>query len=162
MNEFVQMLSKIYFENDGEFDSLTGALAPNRFNQIVKREIDLVKRSKEKLAVISITLEPQNLTKDLPTGIDINERVLIVEEMLIEVHFQIKSGLREVDCVCRVSKLGFWILTKLTSQSDSKVLVERIRALISEKFSISVIEYTPGDSLLQWYEKIDLQHFKQA
>ena len=35
----------IYFENDGEIDLLTGSMAPSRFNQTVKRDIDLAKRN---------------------------------------------------------------------------------------------------------------------
>ena len=161
MNDFEQILAKIYFENDGETDLLTGALAPARFNQIVKREIDLSKRSKEKLAIISIGIAPQNLIQNNSIKVEIDQQVLLIEELLIESYFQIKRAIRDVDCVCRVSKLGFWILAKLTTQSDSGVLVNRIKALITEKSMISVIDYVPEDLLLQWYEKIDQQHFRQ-
>lgn len=161
MNEFAQILTKIYFENDGEIDLLTGAIAPARFNQIVKREIDLSKRSKGKLAIISIVLPSQNLIKNITIESDINQQALIVEESLIELHFKIKRDLREVDCICRVSKLGFWILAKIAAESDSQILVERVKALIPQESSVSVINYTPGDLQLQWYEKIDQQHFKQ-
>ena len=42
-----KLLTEIYFENDGEIDLLTGAIAPNRLNQIIEREVNLSKRNSE-------------------------------------------------------------------------------------------------------------------
>jgi hypothetical protein len=53
----IEIQESLFFENDGEIDLLTGAMAPNRFNQIVKRDIEMAERNGASLAIISVKLD---------------------------------------------------------------------------------------------------------
>lgn len=150
-----KLLTEIYFENDGEIDLLTGAIAPNRLNQIIEREVNLSKRNSENLTMVSVNLELNSIQ-----SIGIREQVLEIEAQLIQIYFRIKALLREVDCIGRVSTHGFWVFIKVKTSSDSSKLVDRIKEISPGNLVISVIDYTQGESQLQWYEKIDKDHFK--
>lgn len=150
-----KLLTEIYFENDGEIDLLTGAIAPNRLNQIIEREVNLSKRNSENLTMVSVNLDLNSIQ-----SIGIREQVLEVEAQLIQIHFRIKALLREVDCIGRVSTHGFWVFIKVKTSSDSSKLVDRIKEISPGNLVISVIDYTHRESQLQWYEKIDKEHFK--
>jgi hypothetical protein len=150
-----KLLAEIYFENDGEIDLLTGAIAPNRLNQIIEREVNLSKRNSDNLTIISVNLDLNSIT-----SIGIQEQVLEIESQLIQIHFRIKALLREVDCIGRVSTHGFWVFIKVKTSSDSSKLVDRIKDVSPGNLVISVIDYTQGESQLQWYEKIDKEHFQ--
>ena len=52
MDENLQFLSDIYFVNNGEIDLLTGAMAPERFNQILARDLQLAGRNLTQLSII--------------------------------------------------------------------------------------------------------------
>ncbi len=150
-----KLLAEIYFENDGDTDLLTGAIAPNKLNQIIEREVKLSKRNLDNLTIISVNLDLNSIISN-----EIKERVLEIESQLIQIHFQIKSLLREVDCVGRVSTHGFWVFIKVKTSSDSSKLVDRIKEVAPGNLIISIIDYTQGESQLQWYEKIDKVHFQ--
>lgn len=149
------LLAKIYFENDGQFDLLTGAMAPNRLNQIIEREVNLSKRNSENLAIISVKLDLKTMK-----SVEINGVVLEIESALIQIHFQIKSLLREIDCIGRVSTNGFWIFIKLSTSIDSTIIIDRIKVLTPDNLIISVITHLKGESQLQWYERVDQEHFQ--
>jgi GGDEF domain-containing protein len=150
-----KLFAEIYFENDGEFDLLTGAIAPNRFNQIIDREVKLSKRNLENLAIISVSLDLNSVK-----SIEKSEQILEIESQLIQTHFKIQSLLREIDCIGRVSTLGFWVFIKVRTISDSSKLVNRIKDLVPDNLIFSIIDYTQGESQLQWYERIDKEHFQ--
>ena len=150
-----KLLTEIYFENDGEIDLLTGAIAPNRLNQIIEREVNLSKRNSENLTMVSVNLDLNSIQ-----SIGIREQVLEIEAQLIQIYFRIKALLREIDCIGRVSTHGFWLFIKVKTSSDSSKLVDRIKEISPGNLVISVIDYTQGESQLQWYEKIDKEHFK--
>ena len=54
MINLIEIQESLFFENDGEIDLLTGAMSPNRFNQIVKRDIEIAERNGNSLAIISV------------------------------------------------------------------------------------------------------------
>jgi GGDEF domain-containing protein len=149
----------IYFENDGEIDLLTGSMAPSRFNQTVKRDIDLAKRNGDLLAIISLKIDLPELIKNKYFN-QSNEQVKSdLESLLIEMNFKLKSILRSSDCVSRVSVSGFWILINSASEENLDVLSEEIKKMSPEFMKIHIIRR--GDYLdqLSWYEKIDQLHF---
>jgi len=41
MNNYLDQVREVFFINNGETDLLTGSSAPNLFNQLVKRDIQL-------------------------------------------------------------------------------------------------------------------------
>ncbi|MGA0079423.1 MAG: hypothetical protein ACO3IO_01975 [Candidatus Nanopelagicus sp.] len=45
MNNYLDQVREVFFINNGETDLLTGSSAPNLFNQLVKRDIQLRKRN---------------------------------------------------------------------------------------------------------------------
>jgi len=149
----------IYFENDGEIDLLTGSMAPSRFNQTVKRDIDLAKRNGDLLAIISLRIELPALIKSKYLNQPIEQVKLDVESLLIEINFKLKSILRSSDCISRVSVSGFWILINSASEENLDVLSEEIKKMFPEFMKIHIIRR--GDYLdqLSWYEKIDQLHF---
>jgi len=66
MNNLIEIQESLFFKNDGEIDLLTGAMAPNRFNQIVRRDIEISERNGTPLAIISLRLNLENLlTKEI-------------------------------------------------------------------------------------------------
>jgi len=149
----------IYFENDGEIDLLTGSMAPSRFNQTVKRDIDLAKRNGDLLAIISLKIDLPELIKNKYFN-QSNEQVKSdLESLLIEINFKLKSILRSSDCISRVSVSGFWILINSASEENLSIHSEQIKKIYPEFLKIHIIRR--GDYLdqLSWYEKIDQFHF---
>ena len=45
MNNYLDQVREVFFINNGETDLLTGSSAPNLFNQLVKRDIQLASRT---------------------------------------------------------------------------------------------------------------------
>ncbi len=56
MEDSRQMMPDLFFKNNGEIDLLTGTIAPNQFNQIVRRDSQLSDRNGSKLNIISISI----------------------------------------------------------------------------------------------------------
>lgn len=48
------VLESIFFVNNGEIDLLTGTMAPDRFNQLVNRDIAIANRNHSTLGMVSI------------------------------------------------------------------------------------------------------------
>jgi GGDEF domain-containing protein len=122
----------IYFENDGEIDLLTGSMAPSRFNQTVKRDIDLAKRTGELLTIISLRIELGEVIKNMYVDQPIEPIKSEVESRLIEINFKLQSILRASDCISRVSVTGFWILINSASEENLYLLSERINNLFQK------------------------------
>ena len=152
----------IYFENDGEIDLLTGAMAPNRFNQFVKRDIDLANRNGNALSMISIKLE----TTKMPEIKNSSESVFLIgkqiETLLIEIKFKLSKFLRESDCLSRVSTTGFWLFINTPDQSGLLTLHNRIRENLPEFVTIEVVSREKNQDQQSWYEKIDEKHFQKS
>lgn len=159
MNNSAAIENAIYFENDGEIDLLTGSMAPNRFNQIVKRDIDLTKRSGDLLAMISLRIDLPELIKNRNLGQATEQVKAEVESLLVEINFRLKSILRSSDCVSRVSVTGFWILINSTSKENLSLLSERINNLFPNLIKLKVIQKMNNQDQFTWYEKIDKEHF---
>ena len=95
MNDFEQILTKIYFENDGETDLLTGALAPARFNQLVKREIDLISLANVSGKQIHINDFHCNL-------FEVNAEISIMGRLPIDIPFQGMSNPKSIEITATV------------------------------------------------------------
>ena len=149
----------IYFENDGEIDLLTGSMAPNRFNQTVKRDIDLANRNSDLLAIISLRIDLPELIKNRYVNQPIDQVKLELESLLIELNFKLKSILRSSDCISRVSVTGFWILINSASEENLSQLAERINKLFPESIRVEVIQRINNQDQASWYEMVDKKHF---
>lgn len=159
MVNYSSIENAIYFENDGEIDLLTGSIAPNRFNQIVKRDIDQANRSGDLLAMISLKIDLAELVKNRYQNQSIENIKLEIESQLIEIHFKLKSILRSSDCVSRVSTVGFWIFINSANPENLALLSERINKLFTGQFKLEVITRAKNQDQFSWYEMIDHQHF---
>jgi GGDEF domain-containing protein len=149
----------IYFENDGEIDLLTGSMAPNRFNQTVKRDIDLANRNSDLLAIISLRIDLPELIKNRYVNQPIDHVKLELESLLIELNFKLKSILRSSDCISRVSVTGFWILINSASEENLSQLAERINKLFPKSIRVEVIQRINNQDQASWYEMVDKKHF---
>jgi len=56
MNNYLDQVREVFFINNGETDLLTGSSAPNLFNQLVKRDIQLASRNNARLSIISLSV----------------------------------------------------------------------------------------------------------
>ena len=159
MVNYSSIENALYFENDGEIDLLTGSIAPNRFNQIVKRDNDLANRNGNLLAMISLKINLPELAESRYKNQSIESIKLELESSLIEVHFKLKSILRASDCISRISATGFWIFINSTNSENLKLLCERIHDLFTNLIKIEVIPREKNQDQSSWYELIDLRHF---
>jgi len=159
MNNLIEIQESLFFKNDGEIDLLTGAMAPNRFNQIVSRDIEISERNGTPLAIISLRLNLENLlTKELKSQNLITIKSDI-EAMLVKINFDLKSIIRGSDCVSRVSQTGFWIFINGATSDGLQLLSDRINDLISTDISINIVLRDKNQDQLSWYRSIDLKHF---
>ena len=159
MIDSVAIENAIYFENNGEIDLLTGSLAPSRFNQTVKRDIDLATRNGDLLAIISLKIDLPELIKNKYLNQPTEQVKLDVESLLIEINFKLKSILRSSDCISRVSVTGFWILINSASEENLSLLLERIIHIFPENIKLKVIQRMRDQDQFSWYEMIDKVHF---
>jgi hypothetical protein len=149
----------IFFENDGEIDLLTGSMAPNRFNQIVKRDIEISERNGNPLAIISLKLDlSEFLSKEKTDSTTINTKS-DVEAYLVEINFKLTSILRGSDCITRVSKTGFWILINSIKSDGLLILENRIKNTFPSYIIMKVIHRKAGQDQMSWYQSIDTDHF---
>ena len=59
MNKYEEVIQSIFLSNDGQIDLLTGALAPDQFDQIAKRDLGIADRNSSQTAIISVVLDLQ-------------------------------------------------------------------------------------------------------
>ena len=158
MNKYEEVIQSIFLSNDGQIDLLTGALAPDQFDQIAKRDLAISDRNSSQTAIISVVL---NLQQYLPAiyAAELDKMKSDIESELVKLYFELKSIFRQTDCICRVSKLGFWILLNGSSEEDTKQLVERTNKLLPEFVQINPCQRLKDEKLLDWYQRIDKLHF---
>jgi hypothetical protein len=60
MKKYESVIDSIFLSNNGEIDLLTGAIAPDRFDQIVKRDLAMAQRNSTNISMISTAV---NLTQ---------------------------------------------------------------------------------------------------
>jgi len=158
MEKYQKEIDLIFFTNNGEIDQLTGAMAPDRFDQIVKRDLAISDRSQSNLSMISITLD---IEKFLATEVEQESATVIstIEGELVKITFSLRSIFRESDCICRVSQLGFWVFFVSKSQSESAQVIERAHKLLPSHCNISISHRGVSEKQLDWYTKIDQIHF---
>lgn len=152
MEDSRQMMPDLFFKNNGEIDLLTGTIAPNQFNQIVRRDSQLSDRNGSKLSIISISINMKKIHNQ--------DSQLLLENALIEVNFKLKQIFRNSDCICRISQLGFWVLVTGVDDEISQDILKRVKQVLPNYFEIEISHRTKGQSQLDWYSQIDELHFK--
>ncbi len=158
MNKYESVIDSIFLSNNGEIDLLTGAISPDRFDQIVKRDLAIAQRNSANISMISTAI---NLLQFFADNQAVNpiEQQSLIENELVNLHFNLKSTFRQSDCICRVSKLGFWILLNGADKTTTDQLVERLIKELPNYITVSMSLWQQGESILDWYKKVDQIHF---
>jgi len=158
MNKYESVIDSIFLSNNGEIDLLTGAISPDRFDQIVKRDLAIAQRNSASISMISTAINlPQFFTDN--QAVDPIEQQSLIENELVNLHFNLKSTFRQSDCICRVSKLGFWILLNGTDKTTTDQLVERLIKELPNYITVGMSLWQQGESILDWYKRVDQIHF---
>lgn len=160
MINLIEIQESLFFENDGEIDLLTGAMSPNRFNQIVKRDIEIAERNGGPLAIISLKLDIEKLLAKELKDVSVKMIKSEIESFLIKINFDLKSITRGSDCISRVSQTGFWIFINAATPEGLQLLKNRIIDLIPTNISVEIIPREKNQNQSSWYQSVDLKHFK--
>ena len=158
MNMYESVIDSIFLSNNGEIDLLTGAISPDRFDQIVKRDLAIAQRNSANISIISTAINlPQFFTDN--QAVEPIEQQSLIENELVNLHFNLKSTFRQSDCICRVSKLGFWILLNGADKTTTDQLVERLIKELPNYITVGMSLWQQGESILDWYKRVDQIHF---
>lgn len=158
MNMYESVIDSIFLSNNGEIDLLTGAISPDRFDQIVKRDLAIAQRNSLAISIISAAINLPRFFSENQTEDSIEPKSLIESE-LVNLHFKLKSTFRQSDCICRVSKLGFWILLNGSDKISTDQLAKRLVKELPKYISVGISLWHQGESILDWYKRVDQIHF---
>lgn len=158
MKKYESVIDSIFLSNNGEIDLLTGAIAPDRFDQIVKRDLAMAQRNSANISMISTAVNLTQFFEDNQT-LGALEQQSMIESELVNLHFNLKSTFRQSDCICRVSKLGFWILLNGADKSTSDQLVDRLVRELPKFITVGMCLWQQDESILDWYKRVDQIHF---
>jgi len=158
MKKYESVIDSIFLSNNGEIDLLTGAIAPDRFDQIVKRDLAMAQRNSANISMISTAVNLTQFFEDNQT-LDALKQQSMIENELVNLHFNLKSTFRQSDCICRVSKLGFWILLNGADKSTSDQLVDRLVGELPKFITVGMCLWKQDESILNWYKRVDQIHF---
>ena len=158
MTDHDEIAEQIFFVNNGEIDLLTGAIAQSRFDQIIKRDMQLSRRNHTQLLIISVRLNLKNYLASI-NQIEIAQIKTEVESELVKTYFQLQNIFRQSDCICRISTTGFWIFLAGIDKSAGDQLLTRAGDLLPEYLDLASSYYNSGESQLEWYAQIDQLHF---
>jgi GGDEF domain-containing protein len=158
MIDHTEIAEQIFFANNGAIDLLTGALSQSRFDQIVKRDLQLSSRNQNQLIIISVRFNLKDyLVNNKQIGTD--QVKTEVESELVKIYFHLQNLFRQSDCISRVSTLGFWIFLTGVSKSDGELLLTRTSDLLPKYLDLAISYHNSGDSQLDWYAQLDKLHF---
>ena len=157
MNEHAEMAEQIYFANNGAIDLLTGAISQSRFDQIVKRDLQLSHRNQNQLIIISIRFNLNNYLA-INNQMGAEQIKTEVESELVKIYFDLQNIFRQSDCICRISTLGFWVFLTGMSKSDGELLLTRTSDLLPKYLDLAIYYHNSGESQLDWYAQIDKLH----
>ena len=158
MKKYESVIDSIFLSNNGEIDLLTGAISPDRFDQIVKRDLAIAQRNPADISIISTAINLTHFFADNQT-LDSIEQQSIIENELVNLHFKLKSTFRQSDCICRVSKLGFWILLNGADKKTTEQLVDRLVKELPKFITVGMCLWQQGESILDWYKRVDMMYF---
>lgn len=160
MTDLSVISEQIFFVNNGEIDLLTGAIAQSRFDQIIKRDMQLSRRNQTQLAIISASLNIPNYL-ETKNQIDLNQIKIEIENELVKTYSLLQNIFRRSDCICRISTTGFWIFLAGTDKTSSDQLLTRARSLLPKNLDLAISHHNNGDTQLDWYAQIDQLHFSK-
>jgi len=159
MDENPQFLSDIYFVNNGEIDLLTGAMAPERFNQILARDLQLADRNLTQLSIIyaklNIGILLNNKLSNNQSQLELNKIISDLEAELVRVAFLLKNVFRQSDCICRVHQIGFWIFLVGSGEFQLNQLILRAKQALPPYLELEISYRKKNENLIDWYARVD-------
>lgn len=158
MNDHTEIVEEIFFTNNGAIDLLTGAISQSRFDQIVKRDLQLSYRNQNQLIIISVRFNVKNYLEN-NNQMGTEQLKTEVESELVKIYFDLQNIFRQSDCICRISTLGFWIFLTGINKSDGELLLARTSDLLPNYLDLAISYHNSGESQLDWYAQIDKLHF---
>lgn len=158
MNDHTEIVEEIFFTNNGAIDLLTGAISQSRFDQIVKRDLQLSYRNQNQLIIISVRFNLKNYLEN-NNQMGTEQLKTEVESELVKIYFDLQNIFRQSDCICRISTLGFWIFLTGINKSDGELLLARTTDLLPNYLDLAISYHNSGESQLDWYAQIDKLHF---
>jgi len=158
MNDHTEIVEEIFFTNNGAIDLLTGAISQSRFDQIVKRDLQLSYRNQNQLIIISVRFNLKNYLEN-NNQMGTEQLKTEVESELVKIYFDLQNIFRQSDCICRISTLGFWIFLTGINKSDGELLLARTSDLLPNYLDLAISYHNSGESQLDWYGQIDKLHF---
>ena len=158
MNDHTEIVEEIFFTNNGAIDLLTGAISQSRFDQIVKRDLQLSYRNQNQLIIISVRFNLKNYLEN-NNQMGTEQLKTEVESELVKIYFDLQNIFRQSDCICRISTLGFWIFLTGINKSDGELLLARTTDLLPNYLDLAVSYHNSGENQLDWYAQIDKLHF---
>ena len=162
MDESMQFVSDVYFENNGEIDLLTGAMAPERFNQILARDLQLADRNLTQLSIIKAKMNIEMLLGDKFSNnkpqLNYEEVVSDLEAELVRVAFLLKNVFRQSDCICRVHQIGFWIFLVDSGEFQLNQLILRAKQALPPYLDLEISYREKNENQIDWYARVDSLH----
>ena len=158
MNDHTEIVEEIFFTNNGAIDLLTGAISQSRFDQIVKRDLQLSYRNQNQLIIISVRFNLKNYLEN-NNQMGTEQLKTEIESELVKIYFDLQNIFRQSDCICRISTLGFWIFLTGINKSDGELLLARTTDLLPNYLDLAISYHNSGESQLDWYAQIDKLHF---
>ena len=144
------------------YDGLTNIYNRRYFNDFLKHEIDLYKKSTNKLSLIMLDIDNFKSVNDI-YGHDVGDYVL---KKMCDI---IKIELRRNDVFARVGGEEFAIITPNTNVNEAKTIAEKVRKTV-EKYnfkdikkvtiSLGVTEFIKGDDKDTLYKRVDIALYK--
>jgi GGDEF domain-containing protein len=159
MDKNLQFVSDIYFVNNGEIDLLTGAMAPERFNQILARDLQLADRNLTQLSIIyaklNIGILLNNKLSNNQSQLELNKIISDLEAELVRVAFLLKNVFRQSDCICRVHQIGFWIFLVGSGEFQLNQLILRAKQALPPYLELEISHRKKNENQIDWYARVD-------
>ena len=146
---------RVEFESDGLVDSLTHALAPARFQEILQSELSKADRAHLKIAVISA----KNKSFEISSHDSEKNRTKEVEVELKCFAEIVSSLLRSGDEIGRISEDGFWILIHGDRQAAERAIGRFTELIHQADWHLNICESESGESIKNLLRRVDLIHF---
>jgi len=150
------------FRHLAETDRLTGLFNKGKFNEVLKKEIERVKRYKRPLSLIIFDIDHFKRINDTYGH-------KVGDEVLKELAKVIKKSVRKTDFVARWGGEEFVILALETDLEGAFKLAEKIRKTVEEHefptvknvtVSLGVAQYIDGESPEDFIIRADMALYK--
>jgi hypothetical protein len=155
-----ELRGEIDFSSDGLTDSLTDALAPARFHELLIGELTMANREQRKITLISLRLLRGSIESE---GLDSAKEVERIHLELQSLSLQVRRLLRGGDQIGRLSEDGFWILIRGDIRSAEiacdRFMLEMGESMLRDLWQVRYCESEVGEELRNLLRRMDQIHF---